>query len=152
MFLCSGPLPRVGGDHQPVLREGITHHDSRPPAIVVVDDEPDVLAILHRLMRDVAFPYDIVAVNSAEAALDQVGLYPVPLLITDYNMPGLDGIQLIEAVKAVSPSTRVVLITAYATPELERRARATPVDYYLVKPFPLDQIEGIVRDTLRTPR
>jgi YesN/AraC family two-component response regulator len=148
MFQCSGPRPRGGSDDQLVLPGRIAHPDRRPPAIVVVDDEPDVLAILHRLMRDVAFPYDIVAVNNGDAALDQIELYPVPLLITDYNMPHMDGLQLIEAVKATSPGTCVVLITAYATPELERRARAARVDYYLVKPFPLDRIEGIVRDTL----
>jgi CheY-like chemotaxis protein len=152
MVSGSGPLPRTGGEQQPVLHERITHRGSRPPAIVVVDDEPDVLAILHRLMRHVAFPYDIVAVNSGEAALDQVKLYTVPLLITDYTMSRMNGLQLIQAVKAASPGTRAALITAYATPDLERQARVASVDYYLVKPFPLDQIEGIVRDTLHSRR
>jgi len=42
----------------------------------------------------------------------------------------------------------VVLITAYATPELEKRAREQRVDHYLPKPFPLDRLEQIVRDVL----
>ena len=76
----------------------------------------------------------------------QIALRPVPLVITDYNMPGMNGLQLTDAIKETSPDTRVVLITAYATPELEKRAREHRVDHYLPKPFPLDRLEQIVRD------
>jgi YesN/AraC family two-component response regulator len=75
----------------------------------------------------------------------------VPLLITDYNMPRMNGLELIGNVMAASPSTRVALITAYASTELERRARAIGVDYYLPKPFPLERIEQVVHQTLPPP-
>src|SRR5262245_5292805 len=121
----------------------------RNPAIVLVEDEPDILIILHRLMRDLTGGYDIVTVNGGAEALAQIALRPVPLVITDYNMPGMNGLQLTAAIKETAPDTRVVLITAYATPELEKRAREHRVDYYLPKPFPLDRLEQIVRDVLR---
>lgn len=121
---------------------------ARNPAIVLVEDEPDILVILHRLMRDLTGGYDIVTVTSGAEALAQIALRPVPLVITDYNMPGMNGLQLTSAIKETSPDTRVVLITAYATPELERKARDIRVDYYLPKPFPLDRLEQIVRDVL----
>ncbi|HEU5014848.1 MAG TPA: response regulator [Roseiflexaceae bacterium] len=121
---------------------------ARNPAIILVEDEPDILIILHRLMRDLTGGYDIVTVNSGAEALAQIALRPVPLVITDYNMPGMNGLQLTASVKESSPDTRVVLITAYATPELEKRAREQRVDYYLPKPFPLDRLEQIVRDVL----
>lgn len=122
---------------------------SRNPAIVLVEDEPDILSILHRLMRDLTGGYDIVTVSSGFDALAQIALRSVPLVITDYNMPGMNGLQLTAAIKETSPDTRVVLITAYATPELEKRAREQRVDHWLPKPFPLDRLEQIVRDTLR---
>ncbi len=122
---------------------------SRNPAIVLVEDEPDILSILHRLMRDLTGGYDIVTVSSGIDALAQIALRTVPLVITDYNMPGMNGLQLTAAIKETSPDTRVVLITAYATPELEKRAREQRVDHWLPKPFPLDRLEQIVRDTLR---
>lgn len=122
---------------------------ARNPAIVLVEDEPDILIILHRLMRDLTGGYDIVTVNGGAEALAQIALRPVPLVITDYNMPGMNGLQLTSAIKETSPETRVVLITAYATPELEKRARDQRVDYYLPKPFPLDRLEQIVRDVLK---
>jgi CheY-like chemotaxis protein len=122
----------------------------RNPAIILVEDEPDILIILHRLMRDLTGGYDIITVNSGADALAQIALRKVPLVITDYNMPGMNGLQLTAAIKETSPDTCVVMITAYATPELERRAREQRIDYYLSKPFPLDRLEQIVRDVLRS--
>ena len=121
----------------------------RNPAIVLVEDEPDILIILHRLMRDLTGGYDIVTVNGGADALAQIALRPVPLVITDYNMPGMNGLQLAAAIKAQSPDTRVVMITAYDTPELEKKAREQRVDYYLPTPFPLDRLAQIVRDVLK---
>ena len=121
---------------------------SRHPAIVLVEDEPDILIILHRLMRDLTGGYDIITVRGGAEALLQLTLRPVPLVITDYSMPGMDGLQLAVAVKATSPNTRVVMMTAYATPELEYQASRQSVDYYLPKPFPLDHLDQIVRDVL----
>jgi two-component system, response regulator, stage 0 sporulation protein F len=122
----------------------VAPHAVRVPAIILVEDEPDVLIILHRLMRDLTGGYDIIPVQSGAQALAQLALRPVPLLITDYNMLAMSGVELARAVKDVAPETMVVLITAYGTPELERRGRAAGVDQYLAKPFPLDRLEQIV--------
>ena len=118
------------------------------PAILLVEDEPTIVIILHRLMRDLINGYDIVAMSGGEGCLAQIARRPVPLVITDYNMPGINGIDLTSEIKRISPMTCVVLITAYATPELERRAQRTGVDYYVPKPFQLDQLMQIARDTL----
>lgn len=100
----------------------------RNPAIILVEDEPDILIILHRLMQNLTSGYDVVTAKSGAEALAQVALRPVPLLITDFNMPGMNGLELARAVKEASPKTHIVLVTAYATPELERRARDTGIN------------------------
>jgi CheY-like chemotaxis protein len=69
-------------------------------------------------------------------------------LITDYNMLGMSGLELAQAVKAAAPSTTVVLVTAYVTRDLEQRSRAAGADYFLPKPFAFDQLEAIVRQVL----
>jgi two-component system, response regulator, stage 0 sporulation protein F len=148
MFQLPGVLSHASGDQLAHQRERISHRDNRPSAVVVVDDEPDVLAILHRLMRDLAFPYDIVAAASGQTALDQIELYAVPLLITDFSMPRMNGVELIEAVRQLSPNTRVALISAYPTDELERQAHEAQVDYYLPKPFHVSKIQQMVRECL----
>jgi two-component system, response regulator, stage 0 sporulation protein F len=118
------------------------------PAIVLVDDEPDVRIILRRVLMAVADGYDLIAVGTGAAALEALEQRFAPLLITDYNMPGMNGLELAETVKAMSPTTVIVLITAYNTPDLARRSRAAAVDYYLPKPFPFDELEAIVRNAL----
>lgn len=124
--------------------------DKRKPAIIIVEDEPDILIIFHRLLRDMLNPEtcDIIPKVSGAEALAEVTLRRVPLVITDYKMPGMDGLQLNKAIKESSPDTKVLMITAYATPELEQKARKQGVDYYLPKPHPLDRLEDILREVL----
>lgn len=121
---------------------------SRNPAIVLVEDEPDILIILHRIMRDLTGGYDIVTVNGAREALDVLQERTCPLLITDHNMPGMTGTELIQQVKGEYPTTKSIIITAYATPDVERTARNAGVDYFLTKPFSLDRLEQIIKEVL----
>jgi two-component system, response regulator, stage 0 sporulation protein F len=118
------------------------------PAILIVEDEPDILTILHRLIRALTSDYDIITAGSGTAALEQLALRTVRLVITDYNMPGMNGLQLAAAVKARVPGMPVVLMTAYTTPDLMRRARDRGVDRYLSKPFQVSTIEQVVQDLL----
>ena len=121
---------------------------TRNPAILLVEDEPDILIILHRIMRDLTGGYDIVTVNGGQDALNIMADRTCPLLITDHNMPGMTGTQLTQVVKREYPHTKVIIITAYATPEVERTARNAGVDYFLTKPFSLDRLEQIIKEVL----
>ncbi len=141
-------LPDAATDDLSALLVSRTVYNTHPPAIVVVDDESDVRIILRRLLRDLVRDHAIVAVDTGQAALTNFALCAVPLLITDYSMLGMNGLQLIEAVKNISPQTRTVLMTAYDSPELRLRVLVDSVDDYLVKPFLLDRLEQIVRETL----
>jgi YesN/AraC family two-component response regulator len=119
-----------------------------PPAIILVDDEPDVRIILRRLLAYWADGYELVTVATGAAALAALAAYEVPLLITDYHMPGMNGLTLTRAVKARWPATTVVVTSAYVTPELAREALAVGADHYLPKPFSFDQLEVIVKAAL----
>jgi len=119
-----------------------------PPAIVLADDEPTVRLILLRMLAAVAPGYELVAVGTGHDALAAVGVRPVALLITDYNMPGMNGVELTQHVKATAPATTIVLLTAHVTVELEQRGKAAGVDYFLAKPFSFDQLVAIVRKAL----
>ena len=141
-------LPGAATDDLSALLVSRTVYNTHLPAIVVVDDESDVRIILRRLLRDLVRDHAIVAVDTGQAALTNFALCAVPLLITDYSMLGMNGLQLIEAVKNISPQTRTVLMTAYDSPELRLRVLVDSVDDYLVKPFLLDRLEQIVRETL----
>jgi CheY-like chemotaxis protein len=121
----------------------------RLPAVVVVDDDPTVVVLLHRVLRDLELGYDIITTSDSADVLAQLAARPIPLVIADYNMPGMNGLQLTDAIKAHGNTTRVALITAYATVALAQQAAAHHVDYYLPKPFALEAFEQMVHAALQ---
>jgi two-component system response regulator (stage 0 sporulation protein F) len=116
--------------------------------ILIVDDDPEALNILHRLLHLLARRYETVAVDSGVAALAVVAARPVALVITDYYMPGMNGLQLTGAIKAASPTTRVAIITAYDVRDLARQAHAVAADYVLPKPFMMMQLKQMLEESL----
>jgi CheY-like chemotaxis protein len=116
------------------------------PSILLVEDDPDIVRLLLRVLARVTDGYDIVLVCDAAQILTYLRSRPVPLVLTDNSLLGMTGLQLTAAIKQAAPGTRVVLITGDAT--LQDQARAHGVDYYLPKPFQLATLEHIVRAVL----
>jgi CheY-like chemotaxis protein len=121
---------------------------SRHPAVLLVDDDSAVVMLLHRVLRDLEIGHDIITTSNGREALAQLARRPVPLVIADYSMPDMNGLELTDTIKAQSGRTRVVLMTAFATATLEQQALAHHVDYYLPKPFALAAFEQIVHEAL----
>jgi two-component system response regulator (stage 0 sporulation protein F) len=118
------------------------------PAIILVDDEPDILRLLQLIINGLATGYTILTCTDGDVALEQAMQQPTPLIITDYNLPGMNGLQLTAALKAYTPATRVVLISGYISPDLEQRARDRGVDSLVRKPFQVDSLIQIVQAAL----
>jgi two-component system, response regulator, stage 0 sporulation protein F len=112
---------------------------SSSPAILLVDDDPTMLQILICFMHKHWATVDIVAVSDGTHALDQLAQRLIPLLVTDYNLPGMSGLQLARFAKIQRPGTQVVLISGEALD-----ADILGVDYYLPKPFSLSDLQQIV--------
>ena len=133
---------------EPVAPEHTAEPPADRPIVLIVDDEPDVGIILHQLLRPYADIYDIQIVTNPANALQCIASGQVCFVITDFNMPGTNGLQLAAAVKQCSPHTPVLLITAYTTSVLEQLARQHQVDYYVTKPFRLKALEQVIRAVL----
>lgn len=118
------------------------------PAIVLVDDEPNVVMILHPILHTFVPGLEIISVQDAASALAQLELRPVPLVLTDFNMPGMNGLELTERIKERWPETNVILVTACATQKVEQKAHEAQVDYVLAKPFAIENLELLVRAAL----
>src|SRR3954470_20806939 len=111
-------------------------------AIIVVEDDPVLSVVLQRAIRKLTQCYEVVHVTDGYAALAQLEQRPVPLVITDYHLrSSMHGLKLIGEIRARCPETRIVLITAYATAEVEQAAAAQGVEFYLPKPFLLQDFE-----------
>lgn len=120
-----------------------------PRTILIVEDEPDVLLIMRSLLRELTSGYEILAVNNAIDALAHINSRRVALLLTDYNMPGMNGLDLLARVRTTSPDTKTIMVTAFPAPDLERKARAAGVIAFLPKPFSLDQLIGAMERGLQ---
>jgi DNA-binding NtrC family response regulator len=122
------------------------------PAIILVDDEPVVLAIVRRVLRDKAPNYDVITAPNGATALTLIAQRPVVLVITDYWMPDMDGVMLTEAIKVVMPQCPVILMTGYPSLRLHQRGLAAGVEYFLTKPFQLEEFAAMVRAALAQER
>jgi CheY-like chemotaxis protein len=116
--------------------------------ILLVDDEPVVLTVLHRILRTIVPTYDVITAPDGATALTLFAQRPVALVITDQHMPNMDGVALTVAIKAVAPQCPVILITGSPTPEIHQRGQAAGVDFFLPKPFRVEQFAAIVRAAL----
>ena len=102
-------------------------------SLLVVDDDPDMLRLLS--MRLTAAGYRVMAVASAESALNQLELERPSLVLSDVRLPGKDGLALFDIVRARHPSLPVILLTAHGTIPDAVEATARGVFGYLTKPF-----------------
>jgi two-component system response regulator GlrR len=101
--------------------------------VLLVDDDPDLLQLLS--MRLVAAGYRVSAVASAEAALAQLAVERPQLVVSDVQLPGMDGLALFDEIRAKHPSLPVILLTAHGTIPDAVEATARGVYTYLTKPF-----------------
>ncbi len=129
----------------------------RRPAIVVVDDEPAVLAAVARdLRRGFGEHYRIVRAGSGEEGLEVLRELArrgeqVALLVADQRMPGLSGTDYLVRAREIVPTAKRVLLTAYADTEAAIQAiNEVSLDYYLLKPWdpPEEQLFPPVQDLL----
>lgn len=114
--------------------------------ILIVDDELSMREFLSILLEREGYLPD--QAESAEAALGLLGTEAYSLVISDVNMPGLSGLELLERIKQLTPETAVLLITAYTTAEQAVEAMKLGAYDYIAKPFKVEEIKVLVRNAL----
>lgn len=116
-----------------------------PKHVLIVDDDKSILRMLEFGLKKLGSEYEIATAENMYAAMDKIEHTYFDLIITDYMMPGMTGVDLLRAVRSISPDTQVVLMTAYGTNKLRNTTDNLHVDGYLHKPFTMDQIRNVVR-------
>ena len=110
-----------------------------PEKILIVDDEPDMLKLLSMIIKEKT-PYEVTTTNNPLEALDFAKKGGFDLVIADLKMPGLDGIELLDAIKHVDEEIPVVIVTAFATVESATEAMQKGGFDFITKPFRKEQI------------
>src|SRR5947209_1258333 len=114
--------------------------------ILVVDDEPLIRDTLREYLAQEGFA--VTACASAEEALPLAAERPFDVALCDVQLPGLDGVELLDRLLKVSPQTLVLLITAYGTVESAVEAFHRGAHDYLMKPILLDEVLGKIKRLL----
>jgi CheY-like chemotaxis protein len=116
--------------------------------ILIVDDEESVLRILQNSLRKEKDKYDVFTATDGFTALQLMQQTPFDLVVTDYRMPDMDGLELMNAIYADYPETRVILVTAYGSDALQEEAAQLNAYRYLLKPLDINTFRSVVRESL----
>ncbi len=127
-----------------------TDHD-QPIRILLVEDDSHIGRIIELSLPELGIPYHFTSAISAEDGLELWEQQHFDVLVTDYNLRGMNGLQLIEELRRKGFHVPTLLVTAYDSADLRREVRSLHVDAYLTKPFFMDELVDTVRRLLQTP-
>jgi two-component system NtrC family response regulator len=106
--------------------------------ILIVDDEKNYLRILSAVMEDEG--YEVLTAPDGPTALEIQKKSDLDLILTDMKMPGMNGIELLESVKAIDPDLPVIMMTAHGTVDKAVEAMQKGAYSYILKPFDNDRL------------
>jgi CheY-like chemotaxis protein len=114
-------------------------------SVLIVDDEPDIVDLFRqRFRREISRrQYVLHFAASGEEALRRLAeIHPeLIVILSDINMPGMDGLQLLSEIRRLRPELPVLMVTAYADDDRRRRADELGADAFLAKPVDFDQLK-----------
>jgi DNA-binding NtrC family response regulator len=116
--------------------------------VLVVDDDPVVGQSFDRVLSRKG--YAVITAANGDEALAKLATEKYDIVFTDLRMPGMDGLEVAEQVKARQPWTPVVIVTGYGSKPSEDRARALGVAEFLNKPLSPEMIEDSAAKALST--
>jgi len=119
---------------------------SEPATLLVADDDPGLRESLERTLSREG--YRVVLASDGRAALERVQTGGIDLIVTDLKMPGLTGLELLRAAKAIAPDVDVILLTAFGTVEEAVKAMKDGAYDFLTKPFRREQLLKLIDKAL----
>src|SRR5919106_583915 len=115
------------------------------PRILVVDDEPGPRVALWEILHPT---YQVLTADNGSDALQLLSTTPADLVLLDLKMPGMDGMDVLKAIKETDANVEAIMMTAYASLETIRGAMAYGASAYLIKPFREGEVEEAVKKAL----
>jgi len=111
--------------------------------VLIVEDDAATRRLYKFLLTNGG--YAVLEAEDGVMALEQLARNHCDLVITDMNMPRMDGMELIQAIRRDYSSIYVIMITAFGTPDTEKQALRIGANDYLAKPFDFEELERRVR-------
>jgi len=114
--------------------------------VLIVDDAGPVIILCVNVLQSLG--YGVRGVNRGEAALEALRQERYDLMVVDYKMPGMNGLQVFDAARALQPDLRCMLVTGHGTPEIIDQANRAGFGSILLKPFSSTELKAGVEKAL----
>ncbi|GAA4218906.1 response regulator [Sagittula sp. NFXS13] len=117
--------------------------------ILVVDDMATSRGLITQALDDIGIK-NYVTENDGRRAFEKLSKSPVHLVLSDYNMPGLDGLGLLKAVRTNGPTQKIgfILVTGRPTPEIVNEAKKLGLNNMIKKPFTSDSMKACIESVV----
>ncbi len=117
--------------------------------VLIVDDEEDLTWTLTKKLSKDKDKFELIAVNSGQEAINVLNQLPVNLVISDVRMPEISGLELLERIRETYPQTKVVIMTAYGSSDVQNEANKRGCFKYIEKPFEINELRQLILDALQ---
>jgi CheY-like chemotaxis protein len=120
--------------------------------VLVVDDEETLTWSMTKTLAKDKGKYELVIANTGSEALTVLEKDPIDVVVTDIKMPDIDGLELLSIIRQKYPSTKVIIMTAYGSPEIHQEATRRGSLFYVEKPFEISDIRTLILKALEEKR
>ncbi len=115
---------------------------------MIVDDQSEVSRLLKSALGTLKQDFEIVEMPSGEEAILEATHKKIDLLVADYRLSGISGLQLMKKIRVKHPSVKVILITGMSDPNVRKEVAQAGADAFFIKPIPiadfLDSVERVL--------
>lgn len=112
--------------------------------VLIVDDEEDLTWSIEQHLKKDSRHYELHSVNSGQAALDLLSQIPIDLVVSDIRMPEISGLDLLIDIREKYPATKVIIMTAYGSSEIQNEASERGCFQYIEKPFEISELRRLI--------
>ena len=116
----------------------------KEPSILIVDDDSDVLEMADYFFKEAGV--EVHCVESGSRALEEIQEKSFAVMLTDFNMPGMNGLELAEKVREIAPQIRIIMATGHPSQELSDLAVKAGIVRVLAKPLHLEGLLDLVTE------
>lgn len=117
--------------------------------VLIVDDDEDITWTLTRRLSKDNDIFEVLSANSGRDALGILNNVPVDIVITDVRMPEVSGLELLLEIKDRFPSTKVIIMTAYGSSDIQQEANSRGCFQYIEKPFEVRDLRQIILEGIQ---
>jgi DNA-binding response OmpR family regulator len=114
--------------------------------VLIVDDEETLTWSMAKSLSKDKDKYEVIIANNGREALNLLGENSFDLVISDIRMPDINGLDLLVKIKKDHPQTKVIIMTAYGSPDVQKEANRRGSFLYIEKPFEISDIRKIIID------